>query len=178
MWKKFREIDTERQQLVASLRDWEEQEALACERADQVEEEVVRLTKEYGRLAREKGETCICSRVKIVFPPCRGVVGGGEKSGRRKYKWTGSEEEEEDCAGSPETDCGRDPSARSKNLRARQRTLVLQSGGDQVRLDLLRRENCISPLQSGGRTRRTGGSHRTPEGSAQRNPGEGWGRSK
>jgi hypothetical protein len=37
MWSKFRKIDTQRQQLVTSLKEMEDQEAFACEKADRVE---------------------------------------------------------------------------------------------------------------------------------------------
>ena len=84
MWSKFRKVDTQRQQLALSLEEMEDQEVFACEKADWAGEEEVRLTKKFGRLAREKGEFCICYRVKIVFPSCRRMDGRNEKSGRGK----------------------------------------------------------------------------------------------
>ena len=62
----------------------EEQEACACEKADKAEKKVIRLTKKFGRLGREKGEICISSRLKIVFPHCRGMGGRVEEPGRGK----------------------------------------------------------------------------------------------
>jgi hypothetical protein len=84
MWRKFRKVDTQRQQLATSMEDMEEQEAFACERADLMEKEVIRRTKKFGRLVREKGESCISSRLKIVFPPCRGMGRRVEEPGRGK----------------------------------------------------------------------------------------------
>jgi hypothetical protein len=84
MWRKFRKADTQRQQLATSMEDMEEQEAFACERADRAEKEVIRLTKKFGRLVREKGEIGISSRLKIVFPFCRGMGRRVEEPGRGK----------------------------------------------------------------------------------------------
>ena len=84
MWSKFRKVDTQRQQLAVAREKMEEQEVFACEQAGRAGEEVARLTKKFGRLARENGENCICLKVKIVFPLCRGMDGRNEKSGRGK----------------------------------------------------------------------------------------------
>ena len=60
------------------------QEAVACERADKAEKKVIRLTKKFGKLVREKGEICISSRLKIGFPHCRGMGGRVEEPSRGK----------------------------------------------------------------------------------------------
>ena len=84
MWSKFRKVDTQQQQLATAMEDMEEHEAFACERADKAEKKVIRLTKKFGRLVREKGEICISSKLEIVFPHCRGMGGRVEEPSRGK----------------------------------------------------------------------------------------------
>ena len=57
MWDEFRTLDTRRQELVTLLEEMEEREAIACEKADRIENKVFRLTRKYGRLVQDKEET-------------------------------------------------------------------------------------------------------------------------